>query len=290
MEKKAACAALALAAGAAFGATTIDTNHPCAYSANAGWVNARGNVTTGVVVGLTYCSGYAWGANIGWLNLGNGAPANQHTYANTSASDYGVNHDGAGNLRGCAWGQNVGWIAFEDTGDPEVDLVTGNLSGCAWGANIGWIGLSNALAYVRTERLDTGPDSDVDGLPDPWEYSQTNTLAALSGGTNDFDGDGATDNAEFGTDTDPLDGNDNLRIVAFECDGSTNTVAWTARPTRLYRLDLTNELPPEVTNAWADSGCGLIGPTAQPAATQEVTGATEPARLYRVRAVIPLQP
>lgn len=210
-------------------------------------------------------------------------------YANNSAVDWGVNHDGAGRLTGYAYGANIGWVTFEQThGQPRVDLRTGILSGYAWGANVGWIGLSNAQAYVRTETLDAGPDSDNDLLPDAYEYSHTNTLTVLSGlNGHDADGDGVTDLDEAGADTDPLNGSDALRIVSIEAAGSSNRVAWTGRPTRLYRLEATNTLA-GATGDWADAGPGLLGPPAMSPMTQTVADVTATVRFYRVQAVLPL--
>jgi len=37
---------------------------------------------------------------MGWISLGSGTPTNGIYYQNQSASDYGVNQDGLGNLRG----------------------------------------------------------------------------------------------------------------------------------------------------------------------------------------------
>src|SRR4051812_21682493 len=37
------------------------------------------------------CSGYIYGANVGWINVGNGNPANHVQYADNSAADFGVN-------------------------------------------------------------------------------------------------------------------------------------------------------------------------------------------------------
>lgn len=274
-------------AGLAWAGSTIDSAHPYAYGANVGWMNGRGDVTNGAVIGHAYCTGNVWSANCGWIGLGNG-PTNGWRYSNASATDWGVNHDGAGKLSGCAYGANIGWVAFEQSyGEPQVDLRTGDLSGYAYGANIGWINLSNAQAYVRTEAIDPGPDSDLDLLPDAYEYRHTNTLTALSGlSGHDADGDGATDLAEAGTDTDPLDDTDFLRIVSIATAGTTHRVAWTTRPTRLYRLVATNALAGAGT--WADTGPGLLGPPAVSPMTQTVSGVTATTRFYRVQAVMPL--
>ena len=46
----------------------------------------------------------------------------------------------------------------------------------AYGANIGWISLANAQAFVRTETLEPGPDSDGDGIPGAWELAWTSSV------------------------------------------------------------------------------------------------------------------
>lgn len=277
-----------LAAGGARGASNVDPAHPYAYSGNAGWINCRGDTTNGAVVGWYYCSGFLYGGNVGWVCLGDGSPTDGYAYGNTSASDYGVNHDGTGNLRGYAWGANIGWLNFEATGNPRVDLRTGKLSGCAWGANVGWISFSNAQAYVQIQNLDTGPDVDHDGLPDAWEKKVAGGTGLLSGGAHDQDGDGASDTEEFTADTDPTRQSDVLRVVSLSATGTTHRVGWTSRPTRLYRVESTNRLA--VAGAWRDAGGGLLGPLAASPTTNAILGVTAPNLFYRVRAVVPLSP
>jgi hypothetical protein len=274
--------------GSAPAGSTIDATNRHAYGANVGWIDARADGTHGAAIGHSYCTGYVYAANVGWIGLGNG-PTNGWRYGNASAADWGVNHDGEGRLNGYAYGANAGWVKFEQTwGQPRVDLRTGNLSGYAWGANLGWIGLANARAYVRTETLDPGLDSDSDLLPDPYEYAHTNTLADLSGlAGHDADGDGATDLEEAGADTDPLNDVDLLRIVSVGVEGATNRVAWTGRPTRLYRLEATNTLT-DAAGGWADAGPGLLGPPTLSCMTQTVSDVIATTRFYRVHVVVPL--
>jgi len=273
-------------AASAQAATTIDPAHPYAYGANVGWVNFRGDVANGAVLGYAYCTGYVWSANCGWICLGNG-PTNGGQYTHDSALDHGVNHDGQGRLSGYAYGANVGWINFEQAqGLPKIDLLTGSLSGYAYGANIGWISLSNAQAYVQTDTLAPGPDSDGDGIPDPWEYRMAGNTNALWGGGHDADGDGVPDVQEAGADTDPLDDTSFLTITALQRLSTTNRLTWTIEPTRFYRLEhtvaLTNGEP------WPDSGLGQMIP--DPGATM-MRGVSDPAsttRFYRVKAIVPL--
>jgi hypothetical protein len=133
--------------------TTIDAANHYAYGANLGWLDWRSDTNHGAVIRTNVCSGYIYSANFGWINLGSGSPANGLYYQNNSASDFGVNVDGSGNLRGFAYGANIGWINFTNPGTPQVDLATGKLSGSVWSANWGWISLSNVVAYVQTSPI-----------------------------------------------------------------------------------------------------------------------------------------
>jgi len=269
-------------------ATTINDSNKYGYGANVGWMNVRGDVTNGAVIGEFCCSGYVYGANIGWIHLGDGTPDNGYEYSNTSATDYGVNHDGLGRLRGYAYGANIGWINFETNGAPRVDLDTGILSGYAYGANVGWISLSNAYAFVQTDSLSSAPDSDGDGIADAWEYRETGGLGTLSADGHDADNDGATDVQEYGADTDPELDTDSLRITDLTIPNDTDAVlTWTTRQTRRYRVSLA----PALTGApaWVDSGLGLQPPDAGTETVRTVPGgASATSRFYRVKSVVPL--
>src|SRR2546427_1766054 len=181
-------------------ATTINLTNHFAYGANLGWMDWRGDTNSGAVIGEYVCSGYIYSANVGWIHLGSNAPANQIQYQNNSATDYGVNHDGLGNLRGFAYGANIGWVNFENLGAPKVDLVTGKLSGSVYSANCGWISLSNAFAFVQADHIQSGADTDGDGIADAWEVTYTNTLTAFTA-TSDTDHDGVSDKNEYFADT-----------------------------------------------------------------------------------------
>ena len=279
-------ASLVLLGQAAFGASTIDPLNKYAHGANVGWIDARADGTNGAVIGQAYCSGHLWSANVGWIGLGHG-PTNGFHYSNASSNDWGVNHDGAGNLRGYAYGANIGWIAFETNGNPRLDLLTGAVSGHAWGANVGWISLSNAQAFVQTDTLDPGPDSDGDGMPDAFELANTGSLTNLTA-SGDFDDDGIPDVDEYHADTLPDDDASFLHITDYAKAGTTGQVTWTVSPTRLYRL----EHSPTATNGapWVDSGLGLLTPGPGPTAMREVTVPATTTRLFRAKAVVPLSP
>jgi len=281
--------ALLYGVGALWAESTVNPVHRYAYSANTGWIDARAEITNGAVLGQSYCTGQLWSGNIGWIGLGN-TPTNGWRYSNGSASDWGVNHDGAGHLTGYAYGANIGWITFEQTyGQPRIDLLTGTLSGYAWGANIGWISLANSQAFVRTDRLDAGPDTDSDGLPDGWEIEKAGDLVTLGALDSDSDEDGVSDIDEYGADTDPRDPASRLVISAFARVAGTDVVSWPVVQTRLYRLVQSDSLtggPP----LWTDSGHGLIVPNGASVLTRGVADPSATRQFYRVEAVVPLSP
>lgn len=286
---------LALIVGLActgWAATSIHDTNKYAYAANAGWVNGQADTNNGAVVTEFYCYGYLYGANIGWVNLGDGTPTNGWMYSNGSADDFGVNHDRTGVLTGYAYGANVGWINF-NTGSASIDLLTGKFRGYAYGANIGWISLSNAQAHVQTDSISPGPDTDLDGIPDPWEYWNGGNLSDL--GTNlvwsDFDGDGVSDKDEEIADTDPFSGGESyLHIATEERTGPTETtLTWPSRPSRNYRIGKSGN--PEDGSGWTDSGLGEFrGHETGFTTTGTVTEAVQPNRIFRVQAIRPLAP
>jgi hypothetical protein len=226
---------VALSVLSLFAATTINSTHAYSWSANTGFLNWRPDSTNGVNIGAYITQGYIYGANVGWINMGSGNPANHIQYQNNSATDFGVNFTVDPNnpaialLRGYAYGANVGWLHFEDTGNPYVNIADGHLSGFVWSANLGWITLADFQAYVSTDTIDPGVDTDSDGIADAWEYIYLGDSAA--GPNDDSDGDGETNLSEYKSKTDPT---------------NPNSVAYTARQlnisTRLRVLTDNNVL------------------------------------------------
>jgi hypothetical protein len=266
-------------------ATSIDATNRYAYGANLGWMDWTGDTANGAVTGDYVCSGFIYAANVGWLALGSGSPTNGIRYQNLDGSDFGVNHDGLGNLRGYAWGANIGWVNFENTGAPRVDLKTGDLSGCIYSANCGWISLSNASAYVQTDSMWPGLLA-TNGLPIAW-------LLTCFGTTNvdanaDPDGDGMSNMQEYLAGTNPNDTNSSLRITAYTTapGGTSNALTWTSVLTRFYRVQESLDL---TAPNWYDSGLGLISPDGA-FTTRNTADTNAPIRFYRVRAMRPLSP
>ena len=277
---------------AAHAATSINTVNRFAYGANIGWLDWRGDVASGAFV----CSGSMYAANTGWISLGDGTPANGVRYQNNSATDSGVNHDGAGNLLGYAYGANIGWLTFTNRAStgafydgPKVDLLTGRLSGFVWSANCGWISLNNAQAFVQTDTMDCGPDTDGDGISDMWELQYSANLGLLNG-TGDNDGDGLTHLEEFKADTNPLDPASVLRFTSTvkPTPVSPTTLMWSSSPTRQYRLRATPNLNSPIV--WTDIGLGLIPPDAGATTTRDVAATADPYRFFLIEAIKPLQP
>ncbi len=278
------------AASAVRAATTIDPVNKYAYGANLGWMDwsgGSGETANGVVIGAYVCSGYIYSANVGWINLGSGSPANQIQYQNNSATDFGVNLDGLGNLSGYAYGANIGWINFTNTGAPRINMTNGVLSGYVWSANCGWISLSNAVAYVKTDTISPGALAS-DGLPIAW-------LLTYFGTTNenanaDPTGKGMTLEQDYLAGTDPTNANSLLRITAesFSSGGTSKMLTWDSVATRYYYIQTTPSLNPTIV--WTDSGLGLISPSAGSTTTAEFSDAEAAVRFYRVEAVRPLTP
>ncbi|HXG46815.1 MAG TPA: thrombospondin type 3 repeat-containing protein [Methylomirabilota bacterium] len=287
---------LGLMAGGAGAATTISPTNLFAYGANLGWVNARADGVHGAVIGEFFCAGYLYAANVGWIHLGDGQPADGIRYRSESAADYGVNHDGRGNLRGFAWSPEIGWLTFTNRDargaffdGPQVDLRTGRLSGAIWSANCGWIALSNVVALVQTGWLEPAEDSDGDGIPDAWERHHAGSLASLSR-DGDSDGDGQTDYQEYEADTHPLDPASQFRITQIRPDKANSVaITWSSRASRLYALYRCSTWNPQAS--WRDSGLGVVSSAWGTNTTRTLALIPEATQeYYRVRVLRPLPP
>lgn len=274
--------------------STINETDKYAYSANAGWLNFKHDQPTapgGVVFGEYICAGYAYAANFGWVHFGDGTPANGISYQNNSSTDYGVNHDGNGNLSGYSWAANVGWINFgwAQTTNPNrarVDLTTGEFQGYAYGANIGWINLG--AGHLITDVMQC-TDTDGDGIGDEWEVIWFGDLITAND-QSDQDGDRRNDLEEYQAQTDPTDSSDFPQIVSVSLDDVLGqklmTVDFTTSPNRFYVIETTEDF-----QSWFDSGFGEFSPSSGTLTTKTISlPAITPRQFARVKAVKPLQP
>jgi hypothetical protein len=269
------------------GQSSVNATKRYAYGANTGWINFRPSSPDGVVVTETFLSGFAYGANFGWINLGNGAPANGHTYANQSSADFGVNHDGMGNLSGYAYAANIGWINFgsaasSDSNRPQINLLDGQFSGYAYSANTGWINLGGD--NLRTDTL-VCIDTDADGMADSWEMAQFSDLVT-AGLTTDQDQDGVLDRDEYLSATGPNDPASLPGILAISPneEKTRSEVTFTSSPSRLYLIELSTNLVD-----WGDSGLGIFA-VSDTTTTRSVVHPAGGRRFFRATALKPLQP
>jgi hypothetical protein len=165
-----------------------------AWGENIGWINLEPALGQGVTVTDAAVTGTAWSENTGWITF--------------NPASGGVVNDGSGNLSGYAWGENVGWISFscEDSDTCAaalygvvIDPCDGTFSGMAWGENIGWVSFSSRGAapfkIVTAWRL----DSDDDSTPDCSDNCPSNPAKTEPGACGctvadtDTDGDGTPD-------------------------------------------------------------------------------------------------
>jgi hypothetical protein len=240
------------------------------------------------MVGDYFLWGKAYGANIGWIDLGSGAPANGIRYGNASRTDFGINHDSSGNLTGYAYGANVGWINFSwatptDGNRPRIDPMTGTWSGYAYSANIGWISLAGNLQTLRVARVDT----DRDGISDAWEREHFGNLSSAKS-TSDKDGDGVTDLNEFIAGTNPTDRNEFLKVLHFDALLPINqaVIEFSSKPSTYYRVDSSVDL---VNWSQGPVERGATGATTTRTISWGAELGSTARRFFRVHALKPLQ-
>jgi hypothetical protein len=279
-------------------ASTIDTTNQYAWGANVGWTNWRPDFdstnTEGVIVGEFGCTGYIYSANVGWINMGGGSPANHIQYQNNSATDFGVNtsvdptQPGYLILRGYAYGGNIGWINFEATGNPRLSLFTGTLSGYAYSANCGWINLNDINGKVQTDHLAMGVDSNGNGIADAWEYLYFGGLLSAGAENSHPNGSSMTLLQYYQDGMNPSITSVDLRITAFSTNiGHTlSSLTFNSTTARLYNIETTTSLVTPVT--WTDSGLGLVAPDAGTSTTRSVNGASSAPLFYHVKTSRPL--
>lgn len=148
--------ALLLPASATANPSNIDADQAFVWSETAGWLHFH--ATHGSVEVLaTHLRGFAWSENLGWIKLG---ATGAGPYANTSATDWGVNRAADGSLSGYAWSETAGWINFDSTdGQVTIDPTTKRFDGFAWAGNVGWIHFRNDAVGYGLGVLPGSPDA-----------------------------------------------------------------------------------------------------------------------------------
>ncbi len=170
-------------------ADIISDTDKFAWSSNGGWLNFKAAHKQARVYD-DHLEGYVWSENAGWIRLGTFVGGSSFSYTNNSATSYGVNNDGAGNLSGYAWSSNIGWINFNPThSQVTVDPTTGDFDGYAWSQNIGWIHFNNVSPAYKVTRLLSGTyriGVNISGLATGNTLQLTNNLIEdLTANTND---------------------------------------------------------------------------------------------------------
>ena len=256
-----------------------------AHAANAGWIDLRPSGSTGLQVHDGFVGGNAYAANFGWINFGNGQPANGFSYTNNSATDFGLNLGSGGALNGYAYSANVGWINFEQIhGKPRIDLLTGIFSGFAYSGNVGWIDLgSSGLKANSLVRADT----DADGLSDTWEMQYFSSLTVANSLT-DQDGDGLSDLAEYQAGSNPLLSGSRFEIISRTIDPVTGlaSLSFRSSPDRLYRV----MHGPSLQSAWSASSPAWLPGDSGEVTTRSLNFPASSRHFFRVESSLPLEP
>ncbi len=65
--------------------STVHSTDRYSWAPNIGWIDWRGDGTNGAIFTNTIVSGHIYGANVGWVSLGDGSPADGSLYGNDSA-------------------------------------------------------------------------------------------------------------------------------------------------------------------------------------------------------------
>ena len=106
---------------------------------------------------------------------------------------------------------------------------------------------------VQNVLFSPDPDSDMDQMPDSWENFYFGDLS--QGATDDYDGDGQSNLAEFLAGTNPTSTDDVLRItsVDYNATSGASTLTWNSVIGKRYQVQHS----PDLVTPWANIGTGI---------------------------------
>ncbi|MBK8093331.1 MAG: hypothetical protein IPK32_15415 [Verrucomicrobiaceae bacterium] len=237
--------------------------HGKVYSSNVGWIDLGDGTPTGSGsqytqtggdIGVNHdgsggLSGYAYGANIGWITFDPAIAAPPRVNLTTGA------------FSGYAYSANCGWI--------HLGSLTTRMNPGA-----------------DTELLAVGGSGD--GIADAWEQEQaqnagiTPNLANLGFSPNsDYDGDGVSDYLEYLADSNPYSAGSQLKITDFTHNPSTGEIdlGWNSSARRIYKVFCSSDLL-----TWTQVGATQTGGTS----SLQLTGPAAPHLFFRVETLLPL--
>ncbi|MBK7403080.1 MAG: hypothetical protein IPJ41_00255 [Phycisphaerales bacterium] len=199
-------ATMLLAAPIASAQSDVSPSHKFTWGENIGFMNWRDAGDPVAQQGVrfhdapnnnAFLSGFVWAENTGWINLGDGSPADGRAYGNTDGADCGVNIDDGGSLSGLGWGENIGWVNFSTKGalkdsnqDAKFDFAAHRIRGYAWGENVGWINMDDDEDYVAFLCV---ADFNADGVVDTRDVLAFLNAWVARDSRADINGDGVID-------------------------------------------------------------------------------------------------